>query len=285
MITIVDDNIQVGFFSKLGIVLDWVHNCVYENENIYINWNNKLWDTLFEQPLITSNDTTNRDLTVHHFRYYHKQYYNDITNVIPSYHTYNGTFWNTPKIFFDNSFQNIRDEYNKAWFKIKIKNHVDESVNQYLNSFGKKTLGVSVRIPLHYTFDRPEGLPVSAKIRPEDFYEIISTEIEKEFHLNGYDKIFVACDIQHFIDLMIEKFGTDKIIFTKYNRINSLNDDWEVKRLSLQEEYFNILVDALLLTKCNLLMGGSSNIFVGCLFINNELPYKIFDTLSDVYGC
>ena len=280
-----DGEIPGGFFSKLGIVLDWVHNCMYENENIYINWNcnetldYNLWDTLFEQPLITSNESKNRDLTLFHYRYYHTEHiYNGIHDIIPSYYRYNyGQFWNRSDIFFDNSFQNIRNEFNKAWTKIKIKSHVNERLEQYLNSFGEKTLGVTVRIPGHFTGDLPNTDPI-------EYYKKISNEIEKEFHLNGYDKIFVACDIQYFIDLMIEKFGEDKIIFTKYNRINSLLHDWVEKKIPLNEEYFNILVDALLLTKCNLLMGGSSNIFVGCLFINNELPYKVFDITSSESG-
>ena len=119
----------------------------------------------------------------------------------------------------------------------------------------------------------------------EDYYLTIVNEIQEEFEIGGYDKIFVACDIQHFIDLMVNKFGEDKIIFTKYNRIQNLNGDWVGKNLPLKDEYFLILSDALLLSKCNLLMGGSSNIFLGTLFINNKINFKVFNALKETYGC
>ena len=84
---------------------------------------------------------------------------------------------------------------------------------------------------------------------------------------------------------MVDKFGRDNIIFTDYQRVNGLDRDWVEKRLSFKEEYFLILSDALLLSKCDLIMGGSSNIFLGSLFINNNTKYKIFNILNEVYGC
>ena len=57
------------------------------------------------------------------------------------------------------------------------------------------------------------------------------------------------------------------------------------KGLTFKEEYFLILSDALLLSKCDLIMGGSSNIFLGTLFINNQLKFKIFNILKETYGC
>lgn len=84
---------------------------------------------------------------------------------------------------------------------------------------------------------------------------------------------------------MIEKFGRDKIIFTDYKRVSGLDQDWVEKKLSFRDEYFLILSDALLLSKCDLIMGGSSNIFLGTLFINNHIQFKIFNILKEVYGC
>jgi hypothetical protein len=280
-----------GFFSKLLIVLDWIHNSIYQKEKVKVNWtcldklDHNIWDYLFEDPQL-DNDETNRTISLFHYRFYHSEYvYSNISDAIPCYHEYGGKFWNNPKIILSEKFQNIRDEYNKSWGKIKLKENVTNNLNQYLDKFGNKTLGVTVRIPLHYTFNKPEGDPISTKMSDEDYYLTIVNEIQEEFEIGGYDKIFVACDIQHFIDLMVNKFGEDKIIFTKYNRIQNLNGDWIGKNLPLKDEYFLILSDALLLSKCNLLMGGSSNIFLGTLFINNKINFKVFNALKETYGC
>lgn len=279
-----------GFFSKLLIVLDWVHNSIYQKEKVYVDWTCRgnlgynLWDTLFYQPNL--NDDINRNVTLYHYRFYHHNYaYPRIGDIIPNYRQYEGKFWNNPNIFLDQNFQILRDEYNRAWNKINIKSHVIENLNKYLIDFGKKTLGVSVRIPLHYTYNRPEGDPISKKMSPESYYDQICQEIEDEFDNNDYDKIFVACDVEYFINLMIEKFGRDKIIFTDYKRVSGLDQDWVEKKLSFRDEYFLILSDALLLSKCDLIMGGSSNIFLGTLFINNHIQFKIFNILKEVYGC
>lgn len=280
-----------GFFSKLLIVLDWVHNSIYEKEKVYIDWtcrnklNHNLWDDIFHQPSLNE-DITNRNVTLYHYRFFHSSYtYSKINDVIPLYEQYHGKFWNDPKIFSEQDFQSIRNEYNSAWNKIKIKNHVTDNVDNYHSQFGKKTLGVTVRIPLHYTYNRPEGDAISKRMTPEDYYNLIYQEIKEEFEGGEYDKIFVACDVEYFINLMVERFGEDKVIFIQYERVKGLDKDWVEKKLSFKDEYFLILTDALLLSKCNLIMGGSSNIFLGTLFINNQLKFKIFKLLKEVYGC
>jgi hypothetical protein len=279
-----------GFFSKFLIVLDWVHNSIYEKEKVYVDWtcrgnlDHNLWDTLFEQPSLS--EDKDRVSILYHYRFYHSDYaYSKIHEILPMYNEYNGKFWNNPKVFIDNNFQLLRDEYNKSWNKISVKKHVNENIQKYLNNFGNKTLGVTVRIPLHYTYNQPEGEAISRRMSPESYYDQIYQEIKSEFENGGYDKIFVACDVDYFIKLMVDRFGEDKIIFTEYKRVNGLDQDWVEKKLTFKEEYFLILSDVLLLSKCDLIMGGSSNIFLGSLFINNHVKFKIFNLLNEVYGC
>lgn len=280
-----------GFFSKFLIVLDWIHNSIYNEENIYVDWScmntldHNLWDLFFEQPNMEFVD--NKDIKkLFHYRFYHNNYvYSDVDTIMPYYKNHNGHFWSKPEIFKEEYFQNIRNEYNKAYQKIQIKQTINDNVSKYLSKFGKKNLGVTVRIPLHYTYNMPEGEPISNRISPEEYYKTILNEIDEEFKRDNYDKIFVACDVKYFIDLMVSKFGEEKILFTDYKRVESLNSDWVAKKLTLKEEYFLILTDSLLLSKCDYIMGGSSNIFIGTLFINNSVDFKVFDTLKTVYGC
>lgn len=285
-----DGYLPGGFFSKFLVVLDWVHNSIYEKEIVYVDWtcrgglDHNLWDTLFEQPNLKFD--INRDIILFHYRFYHGEYkHSNIESILPNYDKYKGKFWNNPKIFKDEDFQILRNEYNKAWNHIKVKDHVIKNVEGYKKDFGNKTLGVTVRIPLHYTYNEPEGDAISKRMSPETYYDNIYKEIEDEFNNNGYDKIFVACDVEYFINLMIDKFGNDKIVFTNYRRVSGLDQDWVEKKLSFKDEYFLILSDALLLSNCDLIMGGSSNIFLGSLFINNKADFKIFNLLNEVYGC
>ena len=55
-----------GFFSKLLIVLDWIHNSIYQKEKVKVNWtcldklDHNIWDYLFEDPQL-DNDETKQD--------------------------------------------------------------------------------------------------------------------------------------------------------------------------------------------------------------------------------
>lgn len=294
MITIVNDcqgTLPGGFFSKLLVVLDWVHNSIYNKEKVFVDWSCKknlpynLWDFFFEQPSLEE-DNTNRDIIIDHYRYAQRSEVNiNLREIFPNYNKYNGKFVNQANLFFDKDFDSVRNEYNKAWELIKIKEPILNKLSSYDDYFKSKILGVTVRIPLHYTYDIPEGVPLSSKLTPIDYYNKISEEIINEFRINNYEKIFIACDIQYFIDLMISKLGEDKLLYTKYDRVKNLNGDWIEKKLSFKDEYELILMDSLLLSKCSYIMGGSSNIFCGVLFMNNKLKFKVFDTLKDLYGC
>lgn len=294
MITITNNcnsSLPPGFFSNFLVVLDWIHNSIYTEEKIFVDWrcNGKLqenlWESFFEQPNFL-NDKTNRNLSINHYRFMNKKFIHEkINDVLPLFEKYGGCFWGKFELFNEGSFKTIRDEYNKAWNLIKIKDNIKTDFEKYYKNFEGKILGVTVRIPLHYTFDRPEGNPLSNVVRPEEYYNLISEEIIEEFQKNNYDKIFICCDVKFFIDLMIKKLGDSKLIYTNYNRVSNLNGDWNEKKLPLKDEYKNIIIDSLLLSKCDYLMGGTSNIFLGTLFINNSVDFKIFNVLKNLYGC
>lgn len=280
-----------GFYSNFLIVLDWVHNSIYTKEKIIVKWNcdgreqENLWEIFFDQPNIITNEN-NRNLSINHYRFMNKNLiFNDIDKILPLYKKYDGNLWNRFDLFYESDFKNLRNEYNKAWNLIKIKDTITKEIKNYEKDFKGKILGATVRIPLHYTFDKPEGIPLSNKIKPEEYYELIAEEIIEEYNKNKYDKIFICCDVKFFIDLMLEKLGDDKLIYTSYNRVTNLNGDWNEKKLSFKDEYKLIIIDSLLLSKCDYIMGGSSNIFLGTLFINNNVDFKIFNVLKNLYGC
>lgn len=276
-----------GAFSHIYTVLDWVHNSLYTNEKIFINWNcgfdGNLWDIFFEQPNFSS--INDRHLVVTNARSKNDVFEN-INDVIPIYNKYNGYYCNNVNVFQDDQFSYIRNEYNKAWSSITIKDDIRNYVNTFTQKFkDSKVLGVAVRCPTHYFVNSIDSnVFLHNQLDPNLFYQKIISEIETEFIKNNYNKIFICCDVQPFIDLMISKFGEDVILYTEYERVKDLNQDWFVKNTPIEEEYKMVILDSLILSNCNYLMGSSSNIFLITLFINKMVNFKLFEVLNNSYG-
>ncbi len=281
-------NIPVGFFANLLFTIDWVHNSLYNGEKIFVNWNcntsENLWNYFFEQPNFDINNSYN--LTINNFRVlYDKKFTIDnINDIIKVYDKYNGWFCNNVNLFYDENFQNLRDEFNKAYNSLILNEKILSELETFKDEFNSNVLGVAVRIPSHYTFDRTEGVPTLSRISCENFYEKICDEIFEEFNNGKYEKIFVCCDIEYFLNLLKSKFGDGVLIYTKYDRIKTLDGDWVNKQLSFYEEYKMALIDCLLLSKSKYIIGGSSNIFLTSLIINNKIDFKIFNLLNNSYG-
>jgi hypothetical protein len=280
--------IPVGFFANFLITIDWIHNSLYNGEKIFINWTcnspENLWNHFFEQPNFGINDF--HSVTVNNFRslYDKKLTIDNINNVIKIYDKYNGWFYNNVNIFYDENFQNLRDEFNKSYNSLILNKKILSELETFENKFNSNVLGVAVRIPSHYTFDKTEGVPTLSRISAENFYEKICDEIFEKFNNEKYEKIFVCCDVEYFLNLLKNKFGDEKLIYTKYDRIKTLDGDWVDKRMSFYDEYRMALIDCLLLSKCKYVIGGSSNIFLTSLIINNKVNFKIFNLLSNSYG-
>lgn len=276
-----------GAFSHIYTALDWIHNSLYTNEKIFINWNcgfnGNLWDVFFEQPKF--NLEKNRHLVVKNTRS-KDDVFENINDVIPIYNKYNGYYANNVKVFQDDQFTSVRNEYNKAWSSITIKDEIKNYVENFTQKFkNSKVLGVAVRCPTHYFVNSIDScIFLHNELDPNLFYQKIISEIEIEFIKNNYDKIFICCDVQPFIDLMISKFGKDVILYTEYDRVKDLNQDWFVKNAPIDEEYKMVILDSLILSNCNYLMGSSSNIFLITLFINNMVNFKLFEVLNNSYG-
>lgn len=279
--------IPPGFFSNFFIVLDWIHNSIYDNEKIFVNWycggTENLWTLFFEQ-LKFNGDSKN--LIVNNFRctYPREHTIQNINEKILCYDKYRGWFYNNFNLFNDEHFQNLRDEFHESYKKIELKKNIIDKINEIEKNFDSEILGVAVRIPSHFAFENIDGVTLSKKMSPTEYYEKICDEVIKEFETKKYKKIFICCDVKFFIDLMVEKVGNDNLIYTKYDRVKNLDSDWVDKKFPLKEEYELVLTDSLLLSKCSYIMGGSSNIFLSSLVINNKVNYKIFEILENSHG-
>lgn len=281
-------SIPPGFFSNFFLVLDWLHNSMYTNQKTSVSWTTctqeNLWDNLFESSEFGIEDKI--ELIVNNFRclYDKTLTITEINEKIKIYNKYNGWFYNNVNIFFDSDFQSLRDELNKTFSQLTIKKEILQELEKYESEITPKTMGVAIRIPSHYTIDKTEGIPVNTILNPIDFYNKISEEILYKFQKGNFDKIFVCCDVDYFIELLKTKIDEEKLIFIKYQRVQNMDGDWVEKKLKLVDEYRLVLMDSLLLSKCSYIFGGSSNIFLGSLIINNKLGFEILECLNNYYG-
>jgi hypothetical protein len=281
-------SIPPGFFSNFFLVLDWLHNSMYTNQKTSVSWTTctqeNLWDNLFESSEFGIEDKI--ELIVNNFRclYDKTLTITEINEKIKIYNKYDGWFYNNVNIFFDSDFQSLRDEFNKTFSLLTIKKEILQELEKYESEITPKTIGVAIRIPSHYTIDKTEGIPVNTILNPIDFYNKISEEILYKFQKGNFDKIFVCCDVDYFIELLKTKIDEEKLIFIKYQRVQNMDGDWVEKKLKLVDEYRLVLMDSLLLSKCSYIFGGSSNIFLGSLIINNKLGFEILECLNNYYG-
>jgi hypothetical protein len=279
-----------GFFSKFLIVLDWVHNSIYKKEKVYVDWSCKktldynLWELFFEQPNLIE-DETDRHVNIFHYRHENRNLvYENIDKHLPMFTAESYKVFNKIELLKKDNFQIIRDEFHKAWKLINVKSDILNSISNLESKITENTLGVTVRAPIHYCYDHNESNPLSNNIKPETFYDSIMNELIHKVRNESYDNLFIACDVQYFIDLAKSVFGPEKVIHTEYKRVQNLNHDWVEKKIALKDEYEFILKDALLLSKCNNIIGGCSNIFTGVLLINNKSNFQIFEILKHVTG-
>jgi hypothetical protein len=261
---------------------------MYTNQKTSVSWTTctqeNLWDNLFESSEFGIEDKI--ELIVNNFRclYDKTLTITEINEKIKIYNKYDGWFYNNVNIFFDSDFQSLRDEFNKTFSLLTIKKEILQELEKYESEITPKTIGVAIRIPSHYTIDKTEGIPVNTILNPIDFYNKISEEILYKFQKGNFDKIFVCCDVDYFIELLKTKIDEEKLIFIKYQRVQNMDGDWVEKKLKLVDEYRLVLMDSLLLSKCSYIFGGSSNIFLGSLIINNKLGFEILECLNNYYG-
>lgn len=158
--------------------------------------------------------------------------------------------------------------YNEAF---NVKKDILDIVKEYDKYFeGNKVLGIHFRGKDMNIFpDHPFGLSEEQMFKYTD-------EIIEKF---GINKILIATDEKRYLDLYVKKYG-DKVFFADNFRTEKINEfninPRENHRYLLGRE---VLIDMLLLLKCNGLLHGSSNIpgIAKSLNPNYEFSYYVFN--------
>ena len=252
-----------GFFSNFNKVLQWLE--FYKQDyDFRVNWTfngseaafrygdgigENIWDLFFEPLPFDEN----------------YQYVETI--VQDRYLDYAITHVNVHQVYLDQNFGQIRQLYHQVYQQyIKVKPDILKEVNEFYTNYlaGNVCLGVHKRHLLHY---REEYSKTALTVR--DYLEVI----EQLLSQSGATKIFLATDEEEAVGEMKKAFG-DRLIcrphLTRASVEESQEMHWQAKN-SGSRLGREVLIDALLLAKCDLMLHGVSNISTAIAFINPHL--------------
>jgi hypothetical protein len=310
-----------GFCSQLYFIISWILvlqnkkvNIAIKNDSCKYNcqWkkavkNNKIWDSILDINFI--NDTlksSNSDIVIDTNTIYtkHKEgvHYNgtDINNntakINNIYSLRNVCNHNIKKDFISlisdkEKFPLVRNEFNKVIKKyIKFSDTVLNSIDKYGNYFEKYTIGLHIRSSQHYNLSNKHTtktiidnmfLELKELPKPEEFNVFIATSNSQilNYVKNNYPQY------SYFnIDTLRENFTIDEkneneFTTNDWTRIPNYKED--INSYGILKYYNEVCQDLLLLSKCNYLIGGESNVFFNALCINKDIEYSIPKILSN----
>jgi len=169
-----------------------------------------------------------------------------------------------------------REAFNKHWNKFKFTNEFNQKVKEEEKIIeGKKVMCLMLRQSEHYV-GVTEGYKWGGPNVLKHAIETVKSKIDE------YDAILLTTQVGPFLDKFIEIFG-DKCIYTERERFDS-DTDWKGGRYAhtpmtdeeYEIEYQNAMLDVLLSSKTDLLIGGSSNMFLAALCMNPKVQFDVF---------
>jgi hypothetical protein len=196
---------------------------------------------------------------------------------LPTYlqHYENGFFFCSPSVYADPYFPFIRKLYHsqiekRLQFTPSMKAFIEPELQllRAKQSEGKKILAVFLRSTSHFVN-----------------YNVDSLFQEIEDIIVNYDYILPITQIRPFLERTLQQFG-EKCIRLPRNYL-SADIDWIHQTLSdkeFEDEVQTAIADVYLASQCDLVMGGASNMFMGALLFNPNVPYKVFKELKEKAG-
>lgn len=271
---------SAGAFSNFLRVLSWldVHEqdpnykfyIQYNNNNsisfVELNFDYNIWDELFEQPLTNIKYINIQD-----------QYpWQALGNNYPYKHILdnfeNSCYYCRSSTYFEKNFSELIGYYHNLFKKyIKVKFNIDESIFEGK----KKILGVHLRNLIAHFY-----ITNDYKSTMEAIYE----EIDKI--QENYDFIYVSTIMGEVYNYLINKYPSKIIKNDKITRSCIGEDDWttQTNHMSLKNIFQESFTEAYLLGKCDFILGGASNFFLGALILHNNTNFKLFDILKNING-
>ena len=284
-----------GFFSNWLKILDWIRIIEIENHNLNIkvvtNWDgwmednqNNVWQSLFQSQNYNSTDKIVGSANTYFAR--DKNVIANLHIIIPSIpsiiSTYCNYFFGVSTVYHDPEFNLLRQKYHEAYKKLSC----TPKINEYVKNIRIKYeldeqitwLGVHIRSPFYYK--------MNLKISEKDFVTRIVNDIQDTMKLTKSNGLFIATQYEPMLDAIKCSFCDDiRIVYIDTYRTQK-NIDWVISRkennISILNEVIDVWTDVQLLSKCQHVLGGSSNVFFATLIINPNVPFTLFNTLKNV---
>ncbi len=152
---------------------------------------------------------------------------------------------------------------------VRVKKNIQEEVDSFIEkNFTKNTVGVHLRLTdkavCHIKYGEPEtGTPVEL--------ELYKNHIEEYLNSNEDSSVFLATDSKVGLNFMKSAFG-DRVHFIE-DIIRSDGDESvhvDMGGNGIQKAK-DVLMDCLLLSRCNYVIKGISNVALCALFFNKDL--------------
>lgn len=167
----------------------------------------------------------------------------------------------------------IRQKFNEQWNKLSYTPRFDKLVNKDEKLIGdKKVLSIMLRTIHHYV--NPSTGEVVSESEVESFIQSALKSVRDR--IDDYDSVLVTTQNQPYIDAFVKEFG-DSCIFTDRKRFNDFNDwrgvgkdAYELTDEQYRDEVENCLLDVILTSKSDHIIGTCSNMFLGALSMNTN---------------
>lgn len=283
-----------GVFSNFLRILDWLWYSKYTGNQVCFDWTESGKDLLSSIIDVGPKCDQVKFNTSNWVEFCNLPLSDDIErrrSKIPFYkkdiYYSKGYFYTTPEIFKEPEFQLVRDELNSIFKeKVKFKDSFLSLPQTNILDKNQKNLGVHIRSMQHYlknSHHKGKELTISVS----EFYSENAKFVKKEFEEGGYDKVYVACDINDFMVEVKKLIPEQNLVFIDYRRGNN-NQDWKDKYIVFgydgETETTNCFIDAYNLSICQDLIMSVSNVAFGVLCMNSKMRFKMFPMLENLYG-
>jgi len=167
----------------------------------------------------------------------------------------------------------IRQKFNEQWNKLSYTSRFDKLVKQEEELIkDKKVLSIMLRTIYHYLNSSTGKVLTESEV--ESFIQSAIKCVRDR--MDDYDSVLITTQNQPYIDAFVKEFG-DSCVFVDRKRFEDF-DDWrgvgkntyELTDDEYRSEVENCLLDVILTSKSDHILGTCSNMFLGALSMNTE---------------
>lgn len=159
-----------------------------------------------------------------------------------------------------------RKAFNKQWNKFEFTDTFYKKIKEEEQLIAnKKVMCIMLRASIHYI-----GMS-----------NVLDSAIEAvKSKIDDYDAVLLTTQVGPFLDKFVNVFG-DKCIYTQRERSNE-DIDWRggrdvvISDEDYETEYQNAMLDVILSSKTDFIIGSSSNMFLAALCMNPNMQFDLF---------